>query len=76
MKNTFAPLFSEIRELVRDNPSLESRATTVQHRILRLYREAIAANDMQAVKGITDEWGKQEVNLGAVIAGQTASAAG
>lgn len=68
MKETLEKYFSELREQTQANPNLEARATTVQHRIRALYSEAVAANDMQAVRRITEEWSRNEIQLGQAIA--------
>lgn len=68
MESTYKAVFTEIREQAEANPQQEARATGVLHRIAALYREAVVANDWQAVKGITEEFGRCEVKLGQSIA--------
>lgn len=65
---TYRAAFSELREQSEANPNIEARATTVLHRIGKMYREALTAGDLSAIKGITDELGRCEVSLGQAIA--------
>lgn len=65
---TWKAQFSELKEQSEANPNIEARATTVLHRICKMYREALTAGDLTAIKGITDELGRQEIPLGQSIA--------
>ncbi len=78
MSMTYRTNFTEITDQTQANPSQEGRATAVLHRIAKLYQDAISANDMPAVKGITEELSRREVELGSAIAngqGKTRSGA-
>ncbi len=70
MNTKFSRSLAELTEETNVNPSHEGRATAVLHRIATLYREALSAGDLAAVKEITDELGRREVELGAAIAGK------
>ncbi len=67
--NTYRVEFKEIFEQASANPNPEGRATAVQHRIRKLYSNAIAALDLAACRAITEEWALQEIGLGQAISG-------
>ncbi len=67
MESTIRVFFQELRDQTAANPSLESRATAVLHKIGKMYREALTAQDWDAVKIITEELARNAVPLGQAI---------